>query len=178
MDQKNQKKNNMNQLKIKSQDLRGRRVNSKGYLLDDSGNIVDKTGKIIWRSHELLYNEPPKIFNFTEFSINWIRGLLDHKIAEGHVHSEEVDNDQRRINSLGYLVNEQGDIIDRWKNAIMFRKVLLEEYMGQESQIPFVFRSGQLKCPEDNIDRQLQMKLDRVIKHETVHLQHQNFFQY
>lgn len=37
----------------------------------------------------------------------------------------------------------------------MFRKVLLEEYLGQESQIPFIFRSGQLKHPDDEIDRQL-----------------------
>lgn len=62
-------------------DLQGRRTNSKGYLVDEEGNIIDKGGELIWRSHELINDEPMKIFEFTEFSINWVKGHLDHDVT-------------------------------------------------------------------------------------------------
>ena len=102
-------------------------------MLDELGNIISKKGDIIWRSHELLFNEPPKIFKFTEFSIYWIKGMLDHELVDGAVHHHEYDLEGRRINSLGYLVDAQDNIINRWSNQIIFRKVLLTECRGQES---------------------------------------------
>ena len=65
-----------------SKDLLGRKVNPNGYLVDRAGNIIDKNDQIIWRSHELLYNEPPKICEFTEFSMTWIRGNTAHDVKQ------------------------------------------------------------------------------------------------
>lgn len=64
-----------------SYDKRGRKVNSKGYLVDKRGNVINKKDIIIFKSHELMFNEPPKIFKFTEFSINWIKGLMDRDVT-------------------------------------------------------------------------------------------------
>ena len=63
---------NMQYNKHTACDALGHKVNPKGYLLDRFGNIINKNKEIIWRSHELMYNEPPKIFAFTQFSTLWI----------------------------------------------------------------------------------------------------------
>merc|ERR1712070_803193 len=69
-------------------DANGVRVNPKGYLLDKTGNIVNKRGDVIWRSHELMYNEPPKIFKFTQFSKLWIQGYLDRDVTLNQAHDD------------------------------------------------------------------------------------------
>jgi hypothetical protein len=81
-------------------------VNSNGYLLDDKGNIINKKGKIIWRSHELMYNEPPKIFNFTQFSMSWIKGHCDRDPSIHKTRDEIYDLNKNRINIMGYLVDD------------------------------------------------------------------------
>ena len=110
-----------------SYDLKGRKVNSKGYLLDERGNIIDKSfpPNIIWRSHELMYNEPPKIFRFTEFSINWIKGLVDHDVTQNPKHDDEFDLEGRRINAMGYLVDHVGNIVDIFGGNVVFKKEIL-----------------------------------------------------
>lgn len=108
----------------------GRKVNSKGYLLDERGNIIDTKGKVVWRSHELMYNEPPKIFPFTEFSMNWIRGNLGRDVTKNPKHNDEFDLDGRRINSMGYLTDHQENIIDIFRGNIVFRKEVLESRYG------------------------------------------------
>ena len=86
-------------------DLKGRKVNIKGYLIDEDGSIINKNGDIIWRKHELMDDEPMKIFEFTEFSLNWIRGHLDRDITQNPKHDDEVDLDGRLINTMGYLID-------------------------------------------------------------------------
>lgn len=127
-----------------SYDLRGRRVNSKGYLLDDRGNIIDKSGSIIWRSHELMYNEPPKIFPYSEFSMNWIKGNMDRDVTKNPKHDDEFDLDGHRINTMGYLIDDYENVVDVFRGAVLFRKDILEEKYAQESEIPYIFRSGKL----------------------------------
>lgn len=59
----------------KTVDMLGRLVNATGYLIDDAGNIVkyvDKERKIMFYFWEILFQEPPKLFEFTEFDIRWI----------------------------------------------------------------------------------------------------------
>ena len=134
----------------------GRKVNNKGYLLDDKGNIIDKTGVIIWNSHELLFNEPPKIFKFTEFSMSWIKGRCDKDVTQNPMHNDEYDLDGRRINSCGYLVDHQDNIIDIFGGNIIFKKNILEKKYGQDAEIPAIFRNGKLALPQmDSIEKEL-----------------------
>ena len=44
----------------------------QGYLIDEKGNIINHSNKIIFKKKELLFNEPPKIFAFTDFDIKWV----------------------------------------------------------------------------------------------------------
>jgi len=144
MDTNNQKKKSYNANKNFSYDLRGRRVNTKGYLLDERGNIIDRTGSIIWRSHELMYNEPPKIFPYSEFSMNWIRGNMDRDVTKNPKHDDEFDLDGHRINTMGYLTDDKENVVDVFRGAVLFKKDLLEDKFGQESEIPYIFRSSKL----------------------------------
>ena len=64
-----------------SYDKRGRKVNSKRYLVDKRGKVINKKDLIIFKSHELMFNQPPKIFKFSEFSINWIKGIMDRDVT-------------------------------------------------------------------------------------------------
>lgn len=145
--------------KFTSCDLKGRKVNSKGYLLDARGNIIDKSSDIIWRSHELMYNEPPKIFPFTEFSLNWIRGTLDRDVTQNPKHDDEYDLEGRRINTMGYLIDAEENVVDALSKNVVFKKDVLEDRYGQEAEIPYIFRSGKLKAPEkDAIERMLEKK--------------------
>ena len=130
------------QNKFTSCDLRQRKVNSKGYLLDKPGNIIDKSGKIIWRSHELMYNEPMKIFPFTEFSINWIMGNLDRDVKLNPRHDDEFDLNGRRINTMGYLIDHLDNVIDSFDGNVLFKRDILSSKWGMEAEIPYVFRSG------------------------------------
>jgi hypothetical protein len=135
---------NSQESKHTSRDLRGRKVNPKGYLLDLRGNIIDRDGNLVWRSHELMFNEPPKIFPFTQFSINWIRGNLDRDVTRNPKHDDEFDLDGARINTMGYLIDDKENVIDAFRGAIVFRKEILENRYGQEAEIPYIFRSGKL----------------------------------
>ena len=137
-----------NQATGKTEDHLGNRVNAAGYLIDDHGNIVNKKGEIKFYFWELLFQEPPKIFSFTEFSIEWIKGRLDRDVTKNPKHNDEFDLDGRRINTLGYLIDDSGNIVDKHGKEVFKREVLTQAY-GQDAQIPYVFRSGILSTPRD-----------------------------
>jgi len=142
-----------------------RRVNSTGYLLDERGNIIDKQGNLIWRSHELMYNEPPKIFPFTEFSMNWIRGNMDRDVTQNPKHDDHFDLDGHRINTMGYLIDDNENIVDVFRGAVLFSKMVLEARFGQEAEVPYIFRSGKLMQPKDDeLERELRRRLEESVK--------------
>lgn len=61
---------------------------------------------------EVFYQEPPKIFNFTQFSLSWIKGDLDRDVTKNPRHDDEYDLQGRMINTLGYLIDTEGNIVD------------------------------------------------------------------
>lgn len=123
------------------------------------GNIINKKSEIIFNFWELLYQEPPKIFEFTEFSIKWIKGRTPYDVTENPRHDDEIDLDGRKINTMGYLIDEGENIVDQF-GKIVFRKAILNERYGQDAQVPDVFlKKGLIRKPyeEQNQDR-LAMK--------------------
>jgi hypothetical protein len=100
-------------------------VNPKGYLIDKRGNIINKSGETIFKSHELMFNEPPKIFKFTEFSLNWIKGLLDKEVTKETKLNTDFDMNGNHINSMGYLIDEFDNVIDVFGANIVFKKDIL-----------------------------------------------------
>ena len=115
-------------------------------MVDDKGNIVNKDGKVIFHFWEVLYNEPPKIFSFTEFSLEWIKGTLDRDVTKNPFHDDEFDLGGRRINTLGYLIDRNDSIVDQHGKHV-FKNDLLSNMYGMESQIPEIFRSNKIKQP-------------------------------
>ena len=69
----------------------GRPVNAAGYLIDGKGNIINTKGTIMFKFWEIFYQEPPKIFNFTQFSLSWIKGDLDRDVTKNPRHDDEYD---------------------------------------------------------------------------------------
>ena len=131
-------------------DKLGKLVNQKGYLVDNLGNIVNKDGKIVFRKHTLLFNEPPKFFRFSEFSLNWILGAFNRDemgtplIEFSPYLGGYRDLEGRVVNSLGYLVDQEGNIVDQTGKIVMMKEIL-ESYKEEWVQIPKVFRAGVLK---------------------------------
>lgn len=152
-------------------DMKGRKVNPQGYLLDKPGNIINKRGIIIWRSHELMYNEPMKIFPWTEFSLNWIMGNLDRDVTKNPKHNDEHDLNGRRINTCGYLIDHLDNVVDAFGGNILFKRDNLSSKYGMEAEIPYVFISGLLKEPEmDDIEYQFHKQ-----KQQHLHVNQLNF---
>ena len=56
----------------KTVDMKGRLVNAAGYLIDGKGNVVSDKGKIMFNFWEIMFQEPPKLFEFTEWDMRWI----------------------------------------------------------------------------------------------------------
>lgn len=138
-----------------------RKVNNKGYLIDEWNNIVDKKGYIIWRRQEMMDNEPPKLFPFTEFSLTWIMGEFERDVNLSIKQKSEFDINGRRINQFGYLVDEEGNVIDVYNGNILFKKEILNQTPDFEGDIPYIFRSGKLKVPPmtmTNVEEQKPQK--------------------
>lgn len=86
-------------------------------------------------------------------------GTLGHDVRKNPKHDDEFDLEGQRINTMGYLIDDSGNIVDRWSKNIVFQKDILVERYGQEAEIPYVFRSGKLRVPDDEIERLLRNKL-------------------
>lgn len=123
----------------------GRRCNDKGYLIDAFGNIIDINGKQLWKKTDLKNGEFPKIFPFTKFNIRSVRGDFQIDAKGQEIHSKDpsgkffVDRKGRKVNSLDYLIDAHGNVVDG-RGKIMFDKIVLEE----DGEIPSVFREEDL----------------------------------
>lgn len=130
----------------KAVDLDGRLVNATGYLIDSKGHIVNKNKEIIFNFYEVLFNEPPKIFHFTDFSIEWIKGCLNKDVTKNPFHDDEFDLIGRRINTMGYLINNEESVVDQHGKEVFKAEILTKMY-GQDAEIPEIFRNGKLRRP-------------------------------
>lgn len=150
----------------------GRRVNKKGYLIDQNGNVINKDGKMMFDVFALSKDdEIPKLFPFLKFNIDDIKGDYEmdplgnpmlHTTRDGQL----VDAKGRRVNSRGYLLDNEGNIRNKRGHKV-FNHNLLED--GED--IPKVFRTGllrkdtydsfsQLMSEIEDLERMQEMDLD------------------
>ena len=148
----------------------GRRVNSKGYLIDYDGNIIDRESRVIFVREHLKNGEFPKIFLFTKFNIDNILGdfemsPLSEPILEKDKHGNLIDRKGRPVNSRGYLVDKDRNVIDK-RGKRMFDKAVLTA----EGEIPKIFRMQILKTDSgsswsrlmDEIEKNQPSEYERV----------------
>ena len=126
-------------------DLLGRRVSEKGYLIDAAHNIIDVQQRVIFNKCDLKSGEFPKIFPFTKFNIRAIMGDFEMNSTGNPVlskgkHGGFIDRQKRVVNQRGYLIDKDGNVIDSHGNEVFDRAIL-----GQDGEIPPVFRTGLLK---------------------------------
>lgn len=128
-------------------DDNNRRINSTGYLIDKQGNIINQNGKIIFNFWECIQSEPPKFFNFTEWSMDWILGNHGEEIFSFDPCQDDIyDQDGHLVNTMGYLIDRSENIVSK-QGDIVFSRELLGEKLGQDSEIPKLFRSAKLDKP-------------------------------
>ena len=118
----------------------GRRVNEKGYLIDSDGNIIDREGKRLFVKEHLKNGEFPKFFLFTKFNIANISGdyeksPLSEPILSKDINGNLIDQQGRRVNSRGYLIDDFGNVIDKNGNRMFDKEVL-----NPDGDIPKLFR--------------------------------------
>ena len=95
-----------------------------------------------------MYNEPPKIFKFTQFSKLWISGYLDKDVTRNPAHDDKVDLNGDAINTMGYLINQNEDVVDVFNGNTIFRRDVLESRYGMEAELPKLFTMGILREPD------------------------------
>jgi hypothetical protein len=103
-------------------DNRGSNVNQKGYRVDDDGNMIDNYDrKKLDKAQMTKDGDIPKLFNNNgkRFDITDVIGQVD-KDSNGNIlpnidnHCKLLtDNLGRPINSKGYLIDAQGNVIDK-----------------------------------------------------------------
>jgi len=107
-------------------DKHGRPVNGKGYLTDGpAGNIISQDGIILFEKHEISpEGEIPKIMPYSKFNVDEIRGDLEKdesgkvKVVHENEKAEILDNQKRRVNAKGYLIDNEGNILDQKGNRV------------------------------------------------------------
>ena len=120
-------------------------------MIDAKGNIIDSNGKQLWRKEHLKNGEFPKIFPFSKFNVQPVRGDLKLD-SRGSVQppSSGKDAQDRPVNKSGYLCDASGNVIDT-RGRLMFEKVVLEA----NGQLPPVFLDGTLPC--DTVEDRLSV---------------------
>ena len=112
---------------------------------------------------ELLCQEPPKIFKFTQWSLDWIKGKIEAGKILGFEKNKDFlyDHDERMINTEGYLIDRNENILDQY-GRIVFSNDLLAVKRGQDAMIPKVFTSSLLCKPDlGDIDNQKMTESER-----------------
>lgn len=94
--------------------------------------------------------------------MQWIKGNMDRDVTQNPKHDDYFDLDGHRINTMGYLIDDHDNVVDVFRGAILFNKIILENKFGQEAEIPYIYRSGKLMSPKDD---ELEKELRR--RHET-----------
>lgn len=116
----------------------------------------------MWHFWELIHQEPPKLFPFTQWSLEWIRGDVDfsQKINFQKDQDDVYDRAGRLINVEGYLIDKSENIIDQY-GRVVFSKDLLSYCRGQDARIPRVFTLGVFLEPEIDQDQQYTMSYEQ-----------------
>ena len=113
-------------------DKRGRRVNRFGWLMQGgNGHIVDKLGRKKFDRKQLDDGDVPKLLNYSgkRFDVKDVIGVFD-KDASGNIilqrgHDGSMsDNMGRRVNEKGYLIDNDGNIVDREGKRIFVKEHL------------------------------------------------------
>ena len=97
--------------------------------------------------------EPPKIFHFSEFDIDRVRGDYDvdyngsPKLTRTAAPNQYKDRRGNLVNQHGYLIDHDNNIIDENGDRVFSKHALTED-----GNIPKVYRDG---LPKDNSDSSL-----------------------
>ena len=138
-------------------DKRNRRVNKHGWLSAPSGHIFDKFGRKKFDRKMLDDQDLQRLLNYSgkRFDIKDVMGVFD-KDSNGNIMplrsqdgSSLLDNLGRKVNEKGYLVDQDGNIIDKDNKRIFQAKHL------KNGEFPKIFLFTQFNV--NNITGEFEM---------------------
>lgn len=126
-------------------DKAGRKINQAGFLVDEDGNIVNQAGDIIFKKEDLDDNGelPLKVglerYNFNPFDIlgnfdNTTNVPNPEDITDMNGEENLRDINGRKVNKHGYLVDDDGNIVNR-----RGRKIMDKCYLNEEGDFPEMY---------------------------------------
>ena len=114
-------------------DNNGRQVNQKGYLIDHNGDIVNHLGELVFEKEEMQLNgELPLSFAIERYNFNPF-DILGYVVNSDKLLSGK-DFNGRDMNKFGFLVDEEGNIINR-RN----RKIIDKGHLDDQGDFPKLF---------------------------------------
>jgi hypothetical protein len=100
-----------------------------------------------------MFNEPPKYFNFTPFHIDSIKSDIAPRFRLNEDLNVTISDDlgseehppEAKVNVCGYMVDKEGNIIDKEQGQVVLRKEVLLAVKDHKdrmvkAQIPIVFQ--------------------------------------
>jgi len=115
-------------------------VNRRGYLVDRKGNIKTRKGQKLFNKDELdETGEIPKLFKFTIFDQQGVSGTFQFnddgspilKSRETLPKGIFLDDVGNRVTKHGYLVDLEGNIIDKKGNKVFDKKIVIDGNVPQ-----------------------------------------------
>lgn len=135
-------------------------VNSKGYIINAAGDICTRQGKVLFKKCNLKNGEFPKVFPFTRFNIARCLGDFDlQDNGQPALTSRDgflFDKQNRPVNSRGYLIDGNGNVIDT-KRKVCFEKNTLDA----NGDIPEIFQSNLLRSDSQSSLSRLMSEIDK-----------------
>lgn len=114
-------------------DKKSRRINKHGWLINANSHICDKNGRIRFDRRQCEDGDLQRLYNFNgkRFDIKDIIGVFDRDKQTGQIlpvtskdgtHLE--DSFGRRVNERGYLIDRDGNIVDKDGRKVWMAKDL------------------------------------------------------
>ena len=117
-------------------DNQDRKINNLGYLINDSNDIINQRGQIVFKvSEQDQFGGIPLRFDKDKYNFNPcdILGNFDNTttLTKDLVADNEFDLNGRKVNSFGYLIDDEGNIINR-----RGRRILEEYHLKEDENFP------------------------------------------
>ena len=86
-------------------------------MINAVGSIVSRKGKVLFVWDDLKNGEFPKLFKFSKLEVATVKGSFKRYDNKKPILTDESKDDQGLLcNRKGYLIDSEGNVVDRASN--------------------------------------------------------------